>query len=230
MRDREVVKAPLSLVTDLKAQPTQIASEPQPPPQAQAPHQSDSKLDQDRFIRELIALGEGCRDTVYQDSLGIPTIGIGCNLQDKRQPGSHKIYGDRLRCADPWRFIPTKDQIDEIFSSSLSNVKKNVDLFSSYESLSPLRQAILIDMIFNLGPGRLAKFKKFRQAVESGDFTAAANEMKNSRWFYQVGQRGQRDVYIMEHDTLRGLSKSFMCKILKFLIADRKHTTAQVIS
>ena len=83
VRDRDIVKAPLSLVTDLIAQPTQNPSEPQPSPTGQNYTQIGRKSSQDQFVRDLISLGEGCRDTVYQDSLGIPTIGIGCNLQEK---------------------------------------------------------------------------------------------------------------------------------------------------
>ena len=47
-------------------------------------------------------------------------------------------------------------------------------------------------MAFNLGVGGLFKFRRMITALERGDFDAAANEMVDSAWYWQVGRRAQR--------------------------------------
>jgi lysozyme len=44
-------------------------------------------------------------------------------------------------------------------------------------------------MIFNLGLSRFKNFKKTIKAIENKDFASAADEMLNSAWANQVGQR-----------------------------------------
>jgi len=57
-------------------------------------------------------------------------------------------------------------------------------------------QLVLVDMRFNLGPGRFRHFKKMIAAVNDQDFGRAAAEMKDSRWYTQVGQRARTLVKI----------------------------------
>ena len=54
------------------------------------------------------------------------------------------------------------------------------------------RQAVLIDMVFNLGWAGFAKFARLRMALGRRDWDAASNEMRDSAWFKQVGNRSQR--------------------------------------
>jgi hypothetical protein len=37
-------------------------------------------------------------------------------------------------------------------------------------------------------------------AIEAGDYTEAANQMMDSKWFGQVGERASRLMYMMEFD------------------------------
>jgi lysozyme len=56
---------------------------------------------------------------------------------------------------------------------------------------------VIINMAFNLGVYRLGKFHKMRQAVYSSDWNRAADEMLDSRWAQQVGERAQRLAQMM---------------------------------
>lgn len=157
------------------------------------------------FLRDFVVLGEGCRSKVYLDSLGIPTIGIGCNLKDA---GNQKLLEsleiDYQRLLDGSDEL-SDEQINSIFDVQIENCQKQVTrLCKNFSSLSSLRQVILIDIIFNLGYGRLSQFKNFLKAVGEEDFYRAAEEMKDSRWFRQVKQRGERNVFIMAHNSLKG--------------------------
>ena len=52
-----------------------------------------------------------------------------------------------------------------------------------------MRQAVLIDMMFNLGSPRFKQFKKMIQALEDNDYSRASFEMLDSKWAVQVGNR-----------------------------------------
>ena len=55
--------------------------------------------------------------------------------------------------------------------------------------LDKTRCDVLVNMAFNLGVNGLLKFKKMLAAVELGDYVTAADEMLDSRWAKQVGER-----------------------------------------
>ena len=60
-------------------------------------------------------------------------------------------------------------------------------------------QEILVNMMFNMGRTRLAKFKNFRAALEDHDWKRAAVEGRDSRWYRQVTNRAERLMTPMEN-------------------------------
>lgn len=64
-------------------------------------------------------------------------------------------------------------------------------LMPGFDTFSEPRQHAFIDMAFNLGEPRLAKFKKMLAAIEARDFETARKEMLDSAWAKQVGPRAQ---------------------------------------
>jgi lysozyme len=122
-------------------------------------------------IYEQLELHEGVRLKPYKDSVGKLTIGIGRNLDDKGITKKEAKYLCR------------------------NDVKDVVEQLANYEwfcKLEPVRQKVLIDMGFNLGVPGLLQFKNMIQALKDNEFIAAANEMKNSKWHSQVGERALR--------------------------------------
>ena len=47
-------------------------------------------------------------------------------------------------------------------------------------------------MMFNMGRPRLTKFRMMKDAVDNGDWSEAADQMVDSRWYAQVGKRAER--------------------------------------
>ena len=132
------------------------------------------KYDKEKLMKKLVA-HEGLRLQVYKDTLGIDTIGIGRNLQDR---GISKEELDELD-------IPSIDHVyeygiteaDAIFLAQNDVQIVEEELLRAHpcvEKLDAVRQLILIDMAFNLGVPRLCKFKKMWAAVEAEDFPTAA--------------------------------------------------------
>ena len=147
------------------------------------------KYDYNKLLDKLIE-HEGMVLTVYQDSLGIDTIGIGRNLEDR---GISKEELDHMD-------IPNMDVIYEhgINENDARYLAKNdvqiveEELLAAHPCVAELdavRQLVLVDMAFNMGVPRLRKFKKMWAAVHEKDFMTAAKEMLDSRWANQVKSR-----------------------------------------
>jgi len=150
------------------------------------------KYDRQDLINKLVA-AEGLRLQVYKDTLGIDTIGIGRNLEDR---GITKEELD-------WMDIPNIDVVYEMGITEADAVylaendvqiveEELVRAHPCVDRLDSVRQLILIDMAFNMGVPRLCKFKKMWAAVEAEDFPTAAKEMLDSRWSRQVKGRATK--------------------------------------
>ena len=150
------------------------------------------KYDRQDLIEKLI-VAEGLRLQVYKDTLGIDTIGIGRNLEDRG------ITKEELADLD----IPTIEHVYEYGITEADAVylaendvqiveEELVRAHPCVDRLDSVRQLILIDMAFNMGVPRLCKFKKMWAAVECGDYPTAAKEMLDSRWAKQVKGRATK--------------------------------------
>lgn len=129
-------------------------------------------------IEVLIKKHEGIRLKPYKDTVGKWTIGIGRNLDDVGITEEEAMYlfrGDLSRVVDALRAG-----------------------FDWFEQLSEVRQAVLIDMCFNLGINGLSKFRMMLGHCANGEFSAASVEMLNSRWAGQVGGRAIELAAMME--------------------------------
>ena len=130
---------------------------------------------------------ESLRTEAYWDEVGkVWTIGYGHTRGVKS--------GDTI----------TKEQALKLLKSDVSIAEKDASEFvSNYKSLSPERKNVLINMAFNLGAKKLAKFKDTRRAIEAEDWNAASNEMMDSKWAGQVKGRAKELSEIMRGNILR---------------------------
>ena len=120
----------------------------------------------------LIRLHEGLRLKPYRDTVGKLTIGYGRNLDDR---------GITQRDAETM----LRDDVADTRTALITALPWFAELYGA-------REAVLIDMAFNLGPAGLLKFGRTLSAVEQGDYETAAVEMLDSKWAGQVGQRATR--------------------------------------
>ena len=155
------------------------------------------KYDKSKLIEKLI-VHEGLRLQVYKDTLGIDTIGIGRNLEDR---GISKEELDELD-------IPTIDHIYEYGiteADAMALAENDVQIVEEellrahhcVDRLDSVRQLILVDMAFNMGVPRLCKFKNMWAAVHENKFDVAAKEMLDSRWANQVKSRATKLAHAM---------------------------------
>jgi lysozyme len=128
---------------------------------------------------------EGVRYVPYADTKGIPTTGVGHNLQASPLPTG-------------WSYPLSDDQVNQLLMSDLSNVFSDLNRdLPWWTDLNDVRQRVICNMCFNLGMSKLAGFKNTLAAMRQGRYDDAADGMLNSAWASQVGARAQRLAQMM---------------------------------
>lgn len=140
---------------------------------------------------------EGFKKTPYLDSVGIWTVGIGRNLKRLLTPDEEfKIFGKVCKynyeklVATLKTKVLTTDQVEYLFVNDLDDHISR--LYSDLPWVSELdepRQAVLINMAFNLGNNGLLAFKNTLNLIKDGKYDAAGAAMLNSKWAEQVKRR-----------------------------------------
>ena len=133
-------------------------------------------------LREQLKIDEGVKYEIYKDHLGYPTFGIG-HLITENDPEHGKPDGTKI----------SEDRVNEIFETDVAKfVSEAKILFPDLDDLPDVAQQVIVNMAFNMGRPRLSKFKNFIAGVNDRDWTRAAEEMMDSRWATQVGDRAIR--------------------------------------
>jgi len=151
------------------------------------------------LLKQLM-VSEGLRLEVYQDTLGIDTIGVGRNLEDRGItqeeldtldiPNIDAVYQHGITEADAMHLLENDVQIVE---------EELLKAHPCIAELDSVRQLVLVDMAFNMGVPRLRGFKKMWAAIHENDFRTAAKEMLDSRWAIQVKSRSHKLAHAMHH-------------------------------
>jgi len=115
----------------------------------------------------------------YKDSKGILSIGYGRNLQANGvRPSEARLmlvndYGEAVTLADgafPW-----------------------------YSSLDPVRQAVVSELVFNMGLTTVLEFVNTLEAISRHEFQRAAMGLRRSKWYQDVKEiRGERLATLLE--------------------------------
>lgn len=123
-------------------------------------------------IYEQLRRDEGVRTFPYRDTRGLLTIGVGRNLNSKGL---------------------TDEEIDHLLENDIREITLEANgKLPWFPALDGVRQGVILNMIFNIGFAGLEKFPRFLQAVAQGQWETAADEMGNSEWARQVGDRAVR--------------------------------------
>ena len=147
------------------------------------------KYNREHLINKLIE-HEGLVLEVYQDSLGIDTIGIGRNLEDRGISKEELDYLDIPNMEVVYEHGITEKDARYLALNDIEIVEKELcKAHPCVEELDDVRQLVVMDMAFNMGVPRLKKFVKMWNAIHEKSFDIASSEMLDSRWADQVGQR-----------------------------------------
>jgi lysozyme len=119
---------------------------------------------------------EGKKNKPYIDSRGFKTVGIGHKFE--KGESSKSSYTDH--------------EIDVLFKADLNDAIKDAkSVFSTFDTLPKEVKIKLVSLTFNLGKNGIDKFKKFKIAILNKDWDGAADELVDSRWYNQTGNRAK---------------------------------------
>ena len=146
-----------------------------------------TRVSSEAIFKQLVK-HEGYKKHIYKDTKGIPTIGIGFNLNDKNNQRILAKYGISNH---ELRNGLSDMEIRQLYNDTVQIAIKNAKHFApNFDSLPSNAQLALIDLSFNLGANKLNEFKNLKHAVANKNFHAAAAALKDSKWYRQVGNRG----------------------------------------
>jgi len=119
-------------------------------------------------LKQQLLRHEGLRLKPYRCTAGRLTIGVGRNL-------------DAVGISEAEALQMLDHDVDALLA--------RLDQLPVYRGLSPDRQQVIANMVFNLGYDGVMKFRKMWAALAAGDYKLAGKEMLDSRWADQVGDR-----------------------------------------
>lgn len=147
---------------------------------------------------DLIQSHEGLRLLVYKDTIGKHTIGYGFNLDAQGAKAICNLCGLDYDALLAGTVDLTEDQADAIFAHQLDVVETQAGMtFKNFEAMPEKVQAVIADLIFNMGWGGFQGFHQTIAALKAGDWKGAAEDLTNSLWFKQVGVRAIEDVALL---------------------------------
>lgn len=109
---------------------------------------------------------EGRKLTAYHDSGGVLTIGVGHTGPDVRA-------GQTI----------TNTQADAYLRGDMAEAVRELDRTQPWwRHMDDIRQDVMVQMMFQMGPDRLGRFVDTIKAAQRGDYARAADCMIKSKW------------------------------------------------
>lgn len=136
-----------------------------------------------------VELDEGDVLVVYDDATGKPVV------SGSRVVGNPTIGVGTLLCA-PGGISEAESQF--LLANRLARARKLAATLTVFPKLDPVRQGVLVEMVFQMGLAGVAEFHHTLAAMDRGDWKAAADGMRNSLWARQTPARAQKLAQIIE--------------------------------
>ena len=155
---------------------------------------SDSSITKNFNVRAFecqLKIHEGIKYVTYLDTENLLTGGIGHLLRANEIP--------QYPLGSPLSEQLVTDWFNQDCASAVK-IATNYVGGDVWTDLSDVRKRAIADLAFNLGGRGLSKFVAFRAAILARDWNRAGQELRNSRWFTQVGKRGPSVITMITQD------------------------------
>ncbi len=118
---------------------------------------------------EQLKIHEGVKLKPYKCTAGKLTIGVGKKIEDNGI---------------------TLEEAEYLLQNDIAEARSQLlHVFPWMGELNDARISAMINFTFNVGIGTVKKFKNTLSYMQSGEWDKAADEMMDSRWARQVGNR-----------------------------------------
>ena len=92
----------------------------------------------------------------------------------------------------------SEDEALYLLQNDIDACYSELNVFNWFQELDQVRQEALVDMRFNLGLPRFLSFKKMIARLIAKEYSQAAEEIINSLYARQVGERANEIAYMIE--------------------------------
>ncbi|KAK5576984.1 hypothetical protein RB653_001921 [Dictyostelium firmibasis] len=167
-------------------------------------------------LYEMLKYDEGEKLTMYTDTRGLYTIGVGHLITKKKDKKEaiealeeqigHKVKLDKNGDPEIEKSV-SESLFQKDISETISSIEKNSTLSDIYKNLDSNRKMALENMVFQLGANGVSNFKKSLNLIKEKKWSDAATELKNSTWHSQTPNRSDRVVSVFETGTLDSYQK-----------------------
>jgi lysozyme len=176
--------------------PTRAPSGPAPAPVPVAPPDPPRVSWDD--LSTFVASQEGRRTVVYRDTRKRRTIGIGHNLDAGHSKRRVSAVGANWKSVRSGAVALSERQVDDLFRLDLQAAVEGADDLVPGVWRMPVEvQAVVVDMVFNLGRKGFYEFYHMRSALHRGNWLLAAGCIVDSAWARQVPARASRAVALL---------------------------------
>ena len=134
---------------------------------------------------EKIKETEGFKERIYEDSLGMPTVGYGFLLT--------ALTADELALNGGKAEPMSKDVADKILKLKLEKLTAAVFATFNWLKEKPKNiQEVVIEMAYQLGVSKVKKFVTTMHHIRVGEYRAAYQSGMNSLWAKQTPNRAKK--------------------------------------
>lgn len=156
-------------------------------------------------ITDMVRYDEGEKLSVYKDTEGYWTVGVGHLLtKDLSKEKAIKAL-DRLVGHQSYGYINPEESrslLEKDINSTVNGLSKS-KLSLTYTTIDSPRRAALVNMCFQLGVNGVCQFNKMIQHLNNKRYEEAADEALNSRWAKQTPNRAKRVTDVIRYGDYR---------------------------
>ena len=137
-----------------------------------------------------IKFSEGFCRVPTKDTIGY-CIGYGRNVKtNPLTEEERRFINHPIDAAHPI----TEKEAEFLLKNDVEKIARKLDQkYPWWRQLDSERQFVVLDMCYTMGIGAMTKFSKAMNNIREGNYDAAAEGIRNSKYYTQVGNRGARN-------------------------------------
>ena len=152
----------------------------------------------DKLIAQL-KRHEGYSKMPYRCTAGKLTIGYGKNVDDAPLTKEELALINAKSLAEVLENGISEPDAEKLLIREVQKIYADLGKrLPWFADLDETRQAVLVNMAFNLGMAGLMSFKNTLAMIKAGDYKQAAENMLKSKWAEQTGRRARELAEQME--------------------------------
>lgn len=152
----------------------------------------------------MLQIDEGLKLSIYKDTEGYWTVGIGHLLTKKPSSDVAKSVLDS-QIGRTTNGTITEAEARKLFQTDVDKAIHQIQLNSTlapiYAAYDTTRKQALINMVFQMGVNGVAAFKNSLTLVKNGSYSQALTNLRKSKWYSQTPKRAERVIQVLTTGT-----------------------------